>query len=110
MTGIDLTILDHVYDLAEIGFTSSAIGGKLHTVGSHNPGTNDFHLDWNDIDGTFYILRYTTASSGGAWETSSGTLRFSAVPGPLVGAGLPGLALAFGGLLLWWRRRPRPQA
>ena len=44
-------------------------------------------------------------SSYGADRLGVVTLEASAVPGPIVGAGLPGIAMALGGLMAWRRRR-----
>jgi hypothetical protein len=36
---------------------------------------------------------------------SYGTFTLAAVPGPVAGAGLPGLILAGGAFIGWWRRK-----
>jgi hypothetical protein len=58
-------------------------------------------------NGQTYFNIHTSANPGGEIRTQLLPLGVSAVPGPIAGAGLPGLILAGGGLLGWWRRRQK---
>jgi hypothetical protein len=58
-----------------------------------------------NADGSFLYVPAFDEPGGGGENLYHG--RSDSVPGPIAGAGLPGLILAGGGLLAWWRRRQK---
>jgi len=46
---------------------------------------------------------------GGCLSSPATACALSSVPGPIAGAGLPGLIFASGGALAWWRRKRKAQ-
>jgi hypothetical protein len=73
-------------------------------------GLGDFFLVGTNYTGVADVtgllsLYYWDSNNGDNTQFISATIEASAVPGPMVGAGLPGLVMALGGLIAWRRRR-----
>jgi hypothetical protein len=98
-------------DFVSTLFNSDAENGVLALL----PG-GTFIVETGSLQHAFSFIATETCPNGGIKGCNDGfvdvySVSFSSdvdVPGPIAGAGLPGLIFASGGFLAWWRRRRKP--
>jgi hypothetical protein len=109
------TLVEQVFICGSVMFCDNYITGGGTLVGADAFVNGQLRTDFLTLSGVapgqpFNITEVFHLVSNGPGAHLAGAILVDPiasmpVPGPVAGAGLPGLILASGGLLAWWRRR-----
>jgi len=99
------TPIGSIFSLHTQGGFTAPYGSLVGRIGS-----GDFFLVGTNFSDTAnasgqLALYYWDSNNNDNTGSIAATISASAVPGPIVGAGLPGVVMALGGLIAWRRRR-----